>query len=794
VLASTPWLRSFPAYVAGTPIYAAAVLSVLVPLVMLAVRPARLWLGLAVDAAAFAIYTLLVVLQDPYDLSGLVQGLYRGPSQLLTFALPLVSPRSLMVAPVALTWLAGALAGECLARRWYTMLPYAGFLVAFGVAYAGTQRAASSDPGSAQTRETLLATALLVTLLLMRVAQSWNHQDETAETTQPDGVLPLRGLVIGAVSTLVVVLVAALVVQNDAFPKRASTPQRVPSVNDSDPLTPLSFVAGLRPRTDTGAGEPVFSVSIDKPIPGYFAIANVDFYDGSGWSFGRTFRPSGGVLPADTDSQLRTTYVVVQQYRIASGLASAPWMPFLYRAQKVTGAAVNIDPSSGMIVPAASLRVGMSYTVQSEISTRSFDQIKAASARQDTATPPIDSQVPPTMRATLDRLIKAFTTETGTPSTSPVRFLQAMSRDLRSNYALSTAAQGSSTGAHGPSPTPHSSTPGAKTSTTSLNSPAGDLAGGTGFADVLASILGTSRNGTPEQFSTLLALVARELGVPARVVTGFRVRPPNGATSLPAAHYNVTTADAWTWVEIPLIGAGWVVLDASPGRFSVSNQPTETGAPPPSNSAGPTQNGSVTEGPNGHAVAPPGQVSTKSSSSSHQVLIVLLIVLGALLLAMVLMLAVRKPVRAMRRRRASNPRTRLIGAWQESLDLLTEAGLPELATLTNTEIAALTSQHFGAETGAQASTLGAAASAVAFNASTVIAPEQADQAWLQHRKLRTSVRGQLGIRARVAADLRYHRPLKGRPPTSPPSWAAAAAAARKDAGPLALRNYRGRRH
>jgi hypothetical protein len=868
VLTAAPWLRSFPASVGAAPLYGAAVLSVLVPLVVAHIRPTWLWLSVLIDAVAFVVFTLAVVLQNPAGFAELIHGLYRGPSEILTFALPLVSPRSLMVAPAALIWLAGALAGECVARRWYTLLPYLGFLTAFGLAYAGTQRAAGSDLASARLRETVLAAALLATLLLMRVAQSWVRQDEGAESTQADGVLPLRGLLVGTAATLAITVIAAFAVQTDAFPKRSQAAQRVPTVDKSTPLTPLAFVAGLRPRTLHEPGQPLFTVKTNAPSPGYFALANVDFYDGSGWAFTRTFRPSGGVLPADTDAALRSTHPITQQYRIADGpLTHAPWMPFVYRAQKVTGTSVNIDPTSGMIVPASNLRGGASYTVQSNLTATTFDQVKAASTSPDTATPTIDSQLPGELRDTLDRLVNAFTQETGTPSSPALPFLQALQRDLRTNYTLSTAAQGSAAGAASPAPgatspasTPtsaarssaksvptapakssakparssakpapkssarssprhrpfgaltrplggrpstHQSTPatGRKSSpkptpeptpkTTpvstpaasadSSNSPTADLAGGTGFADVLASILGPSRSGTPEQFATLIALVARDLGVPARVVTGFRVEPPDGTGQLPFGQYNVTTADAWTWTEVPLTGVGWVVLDSAPARFSADQKPTASGSPPPSSSsAPPSQNALVTQGDNGHAVAPKSHVADVSTAPTHAVLVALLVALAALVVVLLLILLSRKRVRAARRRRSPDPRTKLIGAWQESLDVLTEAGLPELTTLTSAEIAELTGEQFGAETGATAASLGTAANAVAYSRATIVAPQEAEDAWARQRSLSKAVRRQLGVRGRFAAGLRYHRPKLTQRPTSPQSWADASAASRRE--------------
>ncbi|MGH8860891.1 MAG: transglutaminase domain-containing protein [Jatrophihabitantaceae bacterium] len=839
VLTAAPWMRSFPVSVAGAPLYGAALLSVLAPTVVIRIRPGWLWLSVLVDAALFVAFGLLVVLQDPSGFGDLVHGLLRGPSEILTFALPLVSPRSLMIAPAALVWLAGTLAGECIARRWHSLLPYVGFLVAFGLAYAGTQRAVGADLSAARSRETLLAAALLLTLLLVRVAQSWVRQDETAQSTQADGVLPLRGLVVGTAMALVIAVAASLAVQTGAFPKRADAPQRVPTVDQSRPLTPLAFIAGLRPRTAKEPGEALFSVTIDLPTSGYLPIANVDFYDGTGWSFQRTFRPSGGVLPDDTDAALRSGSVVTQHYTILrSALTAEPWMPFLYRAQRVTGISVNIDPASGMIVPANALTAPVSYTVQSQVRSMTFDQVKANSTSPDTATPTIDTQLPGSLRVTLDRLVHAFAIETGTPTSPTIPFLQALQRDLRANYTLSGAAQGSSSGAATstaptPSSTPKSgpgagtspgTTPGTTPRTTpkkapstrhrpraldvrplaakptprttrkttprtkprstppvrpapgvaSSGSPAGDLAGGTSFADVLASILGQNRFGTPEQFATLMALVARDLGVPARVATGFRVAAPDGGARLPAGRYDVTTADAWSWVEVPLNGVGWVVLDGSPSRFTKDNQPTESGAPPPpSSTAPPSQNALVTQGNNGHAVAPKSRVPQTISHVNHALLIALFVALGVLLVSLLVVLLARKRVRAARRRRSPDPRTRLIGAWQENLDVLTEAGLPELATLTSSEIADLTGEQFGTETGAETASLGVAANAVAYSRATVVAAQDADAAWTRQRTISRAVHRQLGVRGRFVSGLRYHRPKRAAHPVSPESWLAA---------------------
>jgi hypothetical protein len=788
VLAATPWLHSFPASAIGAPVFGAAVLSVLVPAAAAQLGVAKLWQSLLIDVVCFLIYTLVVALHDPIGFSSLASGFYDGPSQILTFALPLVSPRSLFVAPVALAWIAGALAGECLTRRWFTIVPYPGFLVAYGLAYAATARASNFLTTDTRVDQTLISALLLMTLLVLRVAQTWVRQDETAESTQADGILPMRGIAIGLVSTMAVTAVAALTVQSPAFSGRSASPQRVPSVHQSRPLSPVAFIASLRPSDPKQPGRPVFTVQTDRSTAGYFGIANSDIYDGAGWSFQRTFRPSGGVLPADSDAELTgPTATVTQTYRIANGpMNGSPWMPYLYRPQNVTGTSINIDPSSGMIVPATHLHSGQRYRVTSKTVTRDFGKLPPSSLiATGTAS---DGNLPPGLDQTLSLLAQSFSQETGTPLTPAIGFLQALQKDLRGNYSLlgsssssspsgSSSGAGGASGASGPSGPSASHTPSAPPSTI----PPGARASSTSFAAVLGAVVGPDRTGTPEQYATLVALLARKLGVPARVVSGFRVRMPGGSTTLPSGTYTVTTADAWTWVEVPVTGAGWVVLDAAPSTYSSARQkPTASASPPPSPTATPTRGGLVTKSNGGHAVAPRSQVPGGPGSSLQAALIALAIAVAALLVLVLGLLLARKQVRRRRRRRLADPRARAIAAWHESIDLLTEAGLPDLSTLTGHEIVRLTDDRFGADPAGSAGQVNAAAQAAAYSTALLIRPEDADAAWAAERELRRGVNQQLSFGGRISAWLHYHRSHPVHFTPGPSSWADESAQRQED--------------
>ena len=362
--------------------------------------------------------------------------------------------------------------------------------------------------------------------------------------------------------------------------------------------------------------------------------------------------------------------------------------------------------------------------------------------------------MPAELRVTLTKVIAAFATETGQSSSSPVPFLQALAAELRSRYSLAGAAGSSS-------------------------SPDAGSSSGTSFSEVLASIIGAQRTATPEQFATMYALIARQLGVPARVITGFHLDAASGAATVPAGQYGVTTAAAATWVELPIRGAGWVVVDPSPSRLSNGRQSQKVGAAPSNTpSSLPSQNALITDNSGGHAVAPRSKTAQPRREHPSPLPVIGLVVVGSLaLLAFVLLvLLTRKRRRRSRRRRTADPRARLIGAWQESIDVLTESGLDDLTTLTNAEITCAAGTRFGAESAVKAAELGRAANAASYSSTVAISDDDADAAWTAHASLRKLVRKQLPVRERVITTLRYNRVRSRRGEPGAASWAARAAA------------------
>lgn len=92
--------------------------------------------------------------------------------------------------------------------------------------------------------------------------------------------------------------------------------------------------------------------------------------------------------------------------------------------------------------------------------------------------------------------------------------------------------------------------------------------------EAVEKFLGDEREGFCVQFATSMVLIAREMGVPARLVYGSR-----SGEEVEEGEYVVTGANMHTWVEIYFPGVAWYPFDPTPG-FGVP-ETMEANAPSP---------------------------------------------------------------------------------------------------------------------------------------------------------------------------------------------------------------------
>ena len=193
------------------------------------------------------------------------------------------------------------------------------------------------------------------------------------------------------------------------------------------------------------------------------------------------------------------------------------------------------------------------------------------------------------------------------------------------------------------------------------------------------------RIGDEEQYAALLAVLARSIDIPARVVMGFEV--PEGQEGTVA----ITGDDVTAWVEVAFEGIGWVRFDPAPDEDEDPTQPEpkevekplpQVAQPPPPPAEPPSP--------------PPGAMSQDSDDEDDDlpeaapwvvyvgVGLIPVLVLGLAALAVI----IAKGVRRGRRRTQGTLPARIDGGWQEILDLLADLGRAPDPLLTRTEMAA----------------------------------------------------------------------------------------------------------
>ncbi len=152
-----------------------------------------------------------------------------------------------------------------------------------------------------------------------------------------------------------------------------------------------------------------------------------------------------------------------------------------------------------------------------------------------------------------------------------------------------------------------------------------------------------SRQGYCVQFATAMTVMARSLGLPARVAVGFLPGSAQGGS------YVVTGQQSHAWPEIAFEGHGWVRFEPTPA--------VQTGAPPPwsdpfANTSGggfPTNQAIPTAGPRSDATAPvtSGGPTVTTTERSTWVPVAITVAVVLLLAAIVVTAVARRRARVL---------------------------------------------------------------------------------------------------------------------------------------------------
>lgn len=201
-------------------------------------------------------------------------------------------------------------------------------------------------------------------------------------------------------------------------------------------------------------------------------------------------------------------------------------------------------------------------------------------------------------------------------------------------------------------------------------------------------VTGDPMIGDAEQYATAMALLAREIGFPARVVVGYAPGPDQT---------EIRGADTTAWVEVQVADGTWVGLDPNP----IPREIPATGAPTVDPASKPESVPPPPPQTNDDPITP--QNDDGDTNDDHpgphggglDVLLTVLRGVGiasgavAVLTLPVWALAVAAWVRRLRRRRRDRRRAAVTGAWNEVRDAMVDRGYDLHPAATRREAAAL---------------------------------------------------------------------------------------------------------
>ncbi|MEU3189725.1 transglutaminaseTgpA domain-containing protein [Streptomyces sp. NPDC006992] len=700
-------------------------------------RSAPLWPSLVLGAVVWLVTVRVTLFRDAAG--GLASGgavgeiwaaLLDAPHTILTTILPAPTGPGFLVLPHAVVWSASFAATELALRTRSPLLPALPPVLAFGVPLV----LGVSGPGSnTPTAAGLVAGAGLLVLLRSQAARRGT----------------VRALSTGLPVVAALALAAALLgprlpglSSRDPYDLRHQV--RPPTVHPQA-TSPLDQVGAWLQHPDTRLFRARTTAGSHN-----WRLAVLDRYDGVKWTSGAELTRSGGRVPPQPGTDPGGRERVEQQVTLQN--LPGIWLPAADRPASVkithrgrgdvpetagqgsdrsddTERQLAVDPASGVLAlgegGGAGVRVnrGLSYTAVSQVPVFDAKRLQYAAVPDGTAHAAVTSLPRTDAAGKPIEAVETFTelaAEATAGSSYPYQQAHRLAGWLRENYRYDPA-----------------SLP------------------GHAYRN-LEFFLTTGKQGTSEQFAASFAVLARTLGLPTRVAVGFRADGAGARSGGGNGTAQITGRDALAWPEVRFEGVGWVPFYPTPGQTSKdgssvppAGQPEErektdraiTQQPPPS--AVPDRQD---DGKQQDRAAPAGGGGLPVwVYASAAVVLLLLAYCGG---------AAWAPYRVRRRRRrARDPGQRVLGAWQQIVDRLTEVGLPATAAHTATEVAAFGVARIGDSGSEQLPTLARLVNEVGYGGR---APDEAaaETAWRHCDAIERVVARTVPRRERVKRALR----------------------------------------
>jgi len=452
----------------------------------------------------------------------------------------------------------------------------------------------------------------------------------------------------------------------------------------------------------------------------YLPVAILSNYNGAGWGVSGTFRATNGgnvvqLIKPPNPNAVRKTPTGVEVTLKTDQLQH--YLPFLEATTSVSLDNIDASPENGMVASLNPLESGLRYFVES-------------GAQPEAVAPSAND------RQVVSEAIAKYDLEQYRISAN------AESKSLSSLTNLVTYMRSS-----GKFKIPSLVT--GQNGVKSVDFKSIDYYGQS-FQDLMSTVAGPKHNGTPEQFATLFVQEARDLGFPARLVTGYRFSAPSSTIK------DVLPSDAWTWAEV-YQGQKWRLIDPTPTIEREVAKPNagsaDTGPTPPQQQ---NTDGPVTVIHIHKPVPPPPPIPADYTTTlivAGCVLVGVLAFLGGPLA----ILALLRRSRRKKRRTAATAKDRVVGAWKELIDVSGELGHLHLEAATAEEVVDRVVDRFGGAVEPSAGQLAVLSNVALFSGASTTPEVVAVQAWEAVDAYTSASRADLTRGEKFRALLRYRR-------------------------------------
>ncbi|MTJ54524.1 DUF3488 domain-containing protein [Anabaena sp. UHCC 0253] len=295
-----------------------------------------------------------------------------------------------------------------------------------------------------------------------------------------------------------------------------------------------------------GEMKPKVVMRVRSQAEGFWRVLAFDRYTGKGWKISRddqvtTLRQSSWTyrISIDLPPFMTRTKEVVQTYNLVSELPNLiPAMSYP-KALYFPTPMIAVDQEDGLRAP-VQLSEGLTYTVVSEVPYRDRSLLGKASTKYPASITKYYLQIPPEIAdkvrkrteeilAIYDQQRVSRSPETKTLNSTYEKALY-LAQYIKQNYSVPTNP---------------------------LELPFFDEKD-----DLVESFLFKNKGGYPDHFSTVLTVMLRSIGIPARLVAGFAPGEFNPFTGM----YVVRNTDAYAMTEVYFPRYGWFTFDPIPGH------------------------------------------------------------------------------------------------------------------------------------------------------------------------------------------------------------------------------------